>query len=167
MMFVQFNSNTTGVTCWAGTANPSGAPEFTPSFKWDLSCSIFSLLCNVFWSLFLSVLLFTASDYPFGIFNLFLSTCHYSSVFRLAWSRSSSATHDLLMLGGANQRTYKNFNNTFEAVLFIFGYRLTSRTDPWIAPNIASNNSIIITRTVSLFNAVQSSWINVQMNGQY
>ena len=30
MMFVSFNSNTTGVTCGAGTANPSGASEFTP-----------------------------------------------------------------------------------------------------------------------------------------
>ena len=27
------NSNTTGVTCKAGTVNPSGAPEFTPVFK--------------------------------------------------------------------------------------------------------------------------------------
>ena len=32
MMFVQFNSNTTGVTCRARTANPSGAPEFIPCF---------------------------------------------------------------------------------------------------------------------------------------
>jgi hypothetical protein len=30
MMFVTFNSNTTGVTCGAGTAYPSGTPEFTP-----------------------------------------------------------------------------------------------------------------------------------------
>ena len=30
MKFVSFNSNTTGVTCRAGTTNPSGAPDFTP-----------------------------------------------------------------------------------------------------------------------------------------
>jgi hypothetical protein len=28
MMFVSFNSNTTGITSGAGTANPSGAQEF-------------------------------------------------------------------------------------------------------------------------------------------
>jgi hypothetical protein len=28
MMFVSFNSNTVGVTCGAGSANPSGTPEF-------------------------------------------------------------------------------------------------------------------------------------------
>ena len=32
MMFVSFNSSTTGVTSEAGTANPSGAPGFTPGF---------------------------------------------------------------------------------------------------------------------------------------
>jgi hypothetical protein len=32
MMFVLFNSNMTGVTSGAGTANPSGAPEFTVGF---------------------------------------------------------------------------------------------------------------------------------------
>jgi len=32
MMLVSFNSNTTGVTCGAGTAHPSGAPEFTTGF---------------------------------------------------------------------------------------------------------------------------------------
>ena len=33
MMFVSLNSNTTGVTCGAGTANLSGAPEITPVFS--------------------------------------------------------------------------------------------------------------------------------------
>ena len=32
MMFVSFNSNTMGVTCGAGIANLSGAPDFTPGF---------------------------------------------------------------------------------------------------------------------------------------
>ena len=33
MMFVSFNNNTTVVTSGAETANPSGAPEFTPGFS--------------------------------------------------------------------------------------------------------------------------------------
>jgi hypothetical protein len=32
MMFVSFNSNMTGVTSEAGTAHPSGTPEFTLGF---------------------------------------------------------------------------------------------------------------------------------------
>ena len=32
MMFVSFNSNTTGVTCEAGVTIPSRALEFTPGF---------------------------------------------------------------------------------------------------------------------------------------
>ena len=47
MLFVSFNSNTTVVTRGAGTADPSGAPEFTPSFWWGSCCSIFYFLCNV------------------------------------------------------------------------------------------------------------------------
>ena len=33
MMFVSFNSNTTGVPNGAGTAHPSKASAFTPGFK--------------------------------------------------------------------------------------------------------------------------------------
>jgi hypothetical protein len=33
MKFVSFNSNTTGVTCGEGTANPFGAPVFIPVFS--------------------------------------------------------------------------------------------------------------------------------------
>ena len=32
MMFVSFNSNTTGFACGAGTASPAGAPVFTAGF---------------------------------------------------------------------------------------------------------------------------------------
>ena len=76
--------NTTGSISGAGTAYPSGAPEFTPGFQWDSCCSIFCFLCNVLqitvcpFVLFhlpivFSVRLpFTDSDYPFGIFKLFL-----------------------------------------------------------------------------------------------
>ena len=31
-MFVSFSRNMTGVTCGVGTADTSGAPEFTPEF---------------------------------------------------------------------------------------------------------------------------------------
>ena len=47
LMFVSFNSKTTGIKCGAETDNPSGASGFTPSFKWGSCCSIFSVLCNV------------------------------------------------------------------------------------------------------------------------
>jgi hypothetical protein len=39
---VCYLNNTTGVTSGAGTAYPSGAPEFNPSFKWG-SCYRYSL----------------------------------------------------------------------------------------------------------------------------
>ena len=62
MMFVSFNSNTTGVTSGAGTAYPSGTPGFTsgagtaypsgandfiPGFKLGSCYSIFSFLCGI------------------------------------------------------------------------------------------------------------------------
>ena len=50
-----------------------------PVFCWHSCCLIFSFLCNVWRSLFVHcvVSFFTASDYPSGIFKLFLlSTCY-------------------------------------------------------------------------------------------
>ena len=44
--------NTTGVTSGAGTAYPSGAPEFTPGFQWGSCYSIFSFICMFSRSLF-------------------------------------------------------------------------------------------------------------------
>ena len=41
-----FNSNTTCTTCGAGTANPSGAAEFTPVLV-GFCCSMLSFLCSV------------------------------------------------------------------------------------------------------------------------
>ena len=81
----QSQINTMGATSGAGTAYPSGVPEFTPRFQWVSCYSIFSFMCNVLQivvcpvvlfllTIVLSVLLrFTDSDYPFGIFKLFLS----------------------------------------------------------------------------------------------
>ena len=62
---------------------PSGAPDFTPGFQWaPLRVALSLVFCVMFWiSLFvlflfvivLSVLLrFMTSDYPFGIYKLFL-----------------------------------------------------------------------------------------------
>jgi hypothetical protein len=89
--------NPTGVTRGAGTAYnyPSKAPMFTTGFLWGSYYSISSFLCSVlliivcllpffFWSLYcmssviygswfpLWYLRFTAPDYHFGIFKLFL-----------------------------------------------------------------------------------------------
>jgi hypothetical protein len=61
MMFASFNCNC--VTSWAGTTNPSGAPEYTPVFSavrvaqslafYAVFCiSLFVLLSFFFWSLY-------------------------------------------------------------------------------------------------------------------
>ena len=82
--------NTTGTTSGAGTANPSGAPEFTPGFQWgfvllDLYFYVYVLQIVVcpfvlfLLAIVLSVLLrYTDSDYLFGIFKLFF--LHFSGI---------------------------------------------------------------------------------------
>ena len=44
--------NTTGATSRAGTAYPSGEPEYTPGFQWSSCYSIFSFICMFCRSLF-------------------------------------------------------------------------------------------------------------------
>jgi hypothetical protein len=68
-----------GATGGAGTAYHSGAPEFTPGFQWGSCYSIFSffvyfvrLFVLFLLAIVLSVLPFTDSGYPFGIFKLFI-----------------------------------------------------------------------------------------------
>ena len=74
-----------GVTSRAGTAYPSGAPEFTPVFSGvRVTRSLVLYVCFVdrclsfkfvlfLLAIVLSVLLrYTDSDYPFGIFKLYL-----------------------------------------------------------------------------------------------
>jgi hypothetical protein len=73
--------NTTGATSGAGTAYPSGAPEFTPIFSGVrvtrslILCVWFEDRCLSFCTFsvatVLSVLRYTDSDYPFDIFKLF------------------------------------------------------------------------------------------------
>ena len=74
MMFVSFNSNMVGVTCGAGTADYSRAPEFTPVYSGVRVARslVFCFVdrCLSFWP-FSFGLRFTASHYPFVIFKLF------------------------------------------------------------------------------------------------
>ena len=62
-------SNTTGATCGAGSAYPSGAPEITPSFWWGSCCLYFSLLCCVMCTI---VCLFVLSM-AFSVYFRFMS----------------------------------------------------------------------------------------------
>ena len=50
--------NTTGATNGAGTAYPSGAPEFTPEFQYSSCYSIFSFICMFCRSLFVLLYFF-------------------------------------------------------------------------------------------------------------
>ena len=75
--------NTMGVISETGTVYPSGAPEFTPGFEWASCYSIFILyVCFVYRCLSFCVFPFghcifwsssIYSDYPVGIFKLFLA----------------------------------------------------------------------------------------------
>ena len=84
---IRFNSNTTGVTCGAGTTIPSGAPKFTPDF-WRVSCcSIFIFFVFFLLTIVMSVLfLFTASNYPFGFLWSVLSFTASKYPFGIVWS---------------------------------------------------------------------------------
>ena len=74
--------NKTGTTRGAETTHPSGTHGFIPDFL----VGIFSFMCSVLYTfvcpfvlfhlaIVLSVLLrFAVSDYPFGVFKLFLET---------------------------------------------------------------------------------------------
>ena len=81
-------SNMMCVNSGEGAAYPSGVPEVTLGCLWASCCSMSNFLCNfllfvvglfvIFYiALVLSVVLkFMASDYPFGIFNLFYRNYH-------------------------------------------------------------------------------------------
>ena len=81
MIFVPFSGNMMGVACRAGTAYPSITHELTrlPYFggvrvnRYWVVCVMLCRSCFVLFllAIVLSVLWFTASDYPFGIFKLF------------------------------------------------------------------------------------------------
>ena len=85
-MFVSSYSNMTGVTSEAGTAHPSGEPEFTPGFRVRVARSLwfcvkfsrtFLSVCPFWFGNWISALLrFTVSDYlfRFGIYKLFVNS---------------------------------------------------------------------------------------------
>ena len=102
--------NTTGVTSGVGTVYPSGAPQFTLGFLvgfvlLDLYFYMYVLQIVVcpfvlfLSAIVLSVLLrYTDSDYPFGIFKLFLYyICH---------------NHNLVLSSFMNQYLVCNNSNT-------------------------------------------------------
>ena len=84
---VYYQINTASATSGARSAYPSGAHEFSLGFNWGSCYSIFRFICMFCRSLFvllyfflltivLPVLLrYADSDYPFGIFKLFLRIC--------------------------------------------------------------------------------------------
>jgi hypothetical protein len=91
IIFMSFDSNTTGVTCGAGTANHSGTPEFTPGFSESrvaqslVFCVVFGRSLFVLLSFFSWPLCFLFSFdlrlliTPFGIFKLFLMILRMNS----------------------------------------------------------------------------------------
>ena len=88
-MIVSFNSTMVDATSGAGAAYPSGAPEFSPVFSGfyvAYSLYYFVVFCRSLFVFFYlltivhvvsSVLRYTTSNCPFGIFKLFLSTPIY------------------------------------------------------------------------------------------
>ena len=104
---MMFNSKTTGISCGAKTADPSGAHDFTPppppflvgfvllNLYFSVYCFLQIIVCLLDPFLFpivLSILLrFTASDYPFGIFKHF-------SCFKEKWIASSVGVEKLRTL---------------------------------------------------------------------
>jgi hypothetical protein len=84
-------SNTTGdSTSGAETAYPYGTHEFTSVFRGvrvirSLVLRVMfcrSLFVPLHFAIVLSVLRFTNSDFPFGIFKLFFEECHAFCIFR-------------------------------------------------------------------------------------
>ena len=100
-------SNTTSPTSGSGTAYPSGAPVFIPSFRWGSCYSIFSFMCSVyqivvcpFFRFLLDIVLavplrFTDSDFPFGIFKLFFYEMYDSVVDIKPYINNKSLSHSI------------------------------------------------------------------------
>jgi len=82
---MSFNSNTTGVTCEAGCANPSGAPEFIPGFSgFHVAQSLF--FCVMFYQSLFGLLSFSFGHcvfYPSLIYGFSLPLFVSSNCFTL------------------------------------------------------------------------------------
>jgi len=100
---LQYFRKKMGATSGAGTAYLSWAPELIPAFCWGSWYSIFSIMCMFCRWMFvlflltivLSVLLqYRDSDYPFGIFKLFLHSSLLACILSSIQQRESSGfTH--------------------------------------------------------------------------
>ena len=102
IMFISFDRNATGFASGSWTVCHSNAPESTPWFIVG-SCSIFSILCNVLWTIYchflLTIILYvlpflTSEDF----FALIFSTC--------SWSMKKKKTNKQ-----TNEQTKKTNNN--------------------------------------------------------
>jgi hypothetical protein len=102
--------------------------DSTPGFQWGSCCSIFSFMCIFCKSLFVPFVLFllaivlsglrcTDSDYPFGIFNLFLCFWHNSS--------------QVKMLHHSDTLSWIQSKLVFALAFLVFG-----QTRPWHDPTI-------------------------------
>jgi hypothetical protein len=90
---------TTAVISGAGTAYPSGAPEFTPGCQWSSCYSIFSCRCNVFVNRCLSICTFSFRQCVFDLWIL---------ITPLVSSNSSSMTRiDILGLYFGTNATHR------------------------------------------------------------
>ena len=103
--------NTTGVTSGAGTAYPSGAPEFIPGFQWDSCYSIFSFICMFCRSLFVLLYFFFWPLYCLFFFDIRML------IVPLVSSNSSyllSQQKSLAKVQSSFQRNHQqNFDNLF------------------------------------------------------
>ena len=99
---------TTSGTSGAGTAYPSGAPEFTHGFLWGSCFSISSFMCNVFVNrcfcfliflitIVLNVLWFTDCDYTSCIFKLFLYDMYWQDTICCTHATPSLNKLDILL----------------------------------------------------------------------
>ena len=86
--FVITKRNTTGATCGAGSAYPSGAPEIIPSFWWGSCCLFFSFLCCVMCAI---VCLFVFFIFSHGVVSLFQISEFYCpfGIFRPSFIKGS------------------------------------------------------------------------------
>ena len=79
MMFMLFNSNTTGVSCRAGTTDPSGVPEFLSDLYWlrvvrslafcFVACGLFFVFFFACFFLLLSFFICHCILCPFSIYG--------------------------------------------------------------------------------------------------
>ena len=74
-------SNTTGATCGAGSAYPSGAPEITPSLWWGSCCLLFGFLCCVVCTIVCLFVFFIFSHGVVSLFSIYEFDCPYG-IFR-------------------------------------------------------------------------------------